>query len=383
MWTIALSLLIGFGVGTALVELFDIGDDDSDTTEPEALPTQEPNLDLLDPDPEDVTPVDPDVEPDPVTEIDSDTGAILVNNGGTTTNGTGDDDAFSLRDEAYEENTSVLGGAGNDTMDFGDPSGDPVDFASPRALSRAFLSGGAGDDIIIAGANSSLIDGGDGNDLIDISIAGNSIITGGTGDDEIIVRALSQDTAFVDGGEGNDLIDGRGTDNAVLTGGEGNDTILVTGHNQPGAGYNIVPNGGAGDDILRYDGEANTNENLSSQTITGGEGRDTFEIRFNEGGIVTSPETEGQLRLEVVNIDDFDADTDTLLITPYVADTNFTIASASLLATESGQTELTLHYEADTGLDRDVVITINGTGLQWGDITFAEGTQPAVLDPIP
>ena len=154
----------------------------------------------------------------------------------------------------------VHGMAGNDTIIGGTyaallDGGDGNDIVDGRAnLYLDEIDGGAGDDTIYTNANgyagpqSTIVNGGDGND----NITANGIIHGGAGDD--IIHVL--DSAYsgrVAGDDGNDTI--YGSSNAdQIDGGDGNDTI-------DGAGGNDVITGGAGDDIL-----------------TGGAGNDRFVV---------------------------------------------------------------------------------------------------------
>jgi hypothetical protein len=66
------------------------------------------------------------------------------------------------------------------------------------------------------------VDGGAGNDFIDMSGTVDAIIFGGDGDDYIIGSPTAD---FIDGGRGNDIIFGGGG-NDVIYGGEGNDIII-------------------------------------------------------------------------------------------------------------------------------------------------------------
>jgi Ca2+-binding RTX toxin-like protein len=176
------------------------------------------------------------------------------------------------------EKTTLLGGAGNDS-----------------------LVGGIGD----FGAGKNLFDGGDGNDTITV-FATQDTALGGAGDDFIrssTVTSLSIQGApstfpgfagrnLLDGGDGNDtivaafvsdtMIGGGGNDNlsGIFTqafGGDGNDTIDATF--TVGTTTALVTlDGGLGDD--RLIGNTTTNATGSTGTITnfmnGGEGSDTI-----------------------------------------------------------------------------------------------------------
>src|SRR5207247_8000755 len=102
-----------------------------------------------------------------------------------------------------------------------------------------------------SGVHKIIVDGGAGNDTIDLSGVSSSIdvtVHGGAGNDHII------------GGDGNDTIFGD-TGDDTLEGGKGNDTI------SGGDGDDVIM-GGMGDDTLMGD--------AGVDTITGGDGKNTL-----------------------------------------------------------------------------------------------------------
>jgi trimeric autotransporter adhesin len=174
---------------------------------------------------------------------------------------------------SYYTGSVVFGMGGNDTLiassfttvlDGGDGN-DILDARNDGYLQG--LDGGAGDDTLYTSPNTfAVTNGGDGNDTFYAS----GEIHGGAGDDTIhVVNSYypepvtgddGNDTIFgsdnadhLDGGAGNDTIDG-GTGDDVLSGGLGNDTLT-------GGDGNDVLTGGAGDDFL-----------------TGGDGSDQFFV---------------------------------------------------------------------------------------------------------
>jgi Ca2+-binding RTX toxin-like protein len=115
------------------------------------------------------------------------------------------------------------------------------------------ITGGTGDDEILGSYSESQIgdeiDGGGGNDIINLSILNNRVY-GGSGNDQILggipgstngVPNLPWSTAnnWVDAGDGNDRVVLWGTGNTVF-GGEGNDTIRTGGYVDAGAGDDVV-----------------------------------------------------------------------------------------------------------------------------------------------
>ncbi|MBQ7567738.1 hypothetical protein IJT17_02935 [bacterium] len=145
----------------------------------------------------------------------------------------------------------IDGGAGNDTI--------TVD---ERVTNSLRITGGAGDDYIIAGS---------GNDLI-FDNYGSNVINGGAGDDIIVAHGLDvgpRDGYInrLEGGAGNDYLEG-GNGKDHLSGGEGNDTLY-------GLGGDDVLEGGAGKDYL--DGGEGSDElygGAGDDTLVGGKGDD-------------------------------------------------------------------------------------------------------------
>ncbi len=237
---------------------------------------------------------------------------------------------------------SVLGGAGNDTIDAG-LGDDTIDAGSgddsvaggtgnDRLLGNDgndTLAGGDGADSLAGGANDDSLTGGIGGDTLEGDLgedtlrgedgadtltgnAGNDSLDGGAGDDSVI-GGDGRDT--VDAGEGDDFINTRATaarpdagfpgfgpvpaiptdtdptdDRDVVTAGAGNDTIL-TGDDadliDAGSGDDTVDAGVDNDTVLGGDG---------ADTITGGEGRDSLDGGVGDdvidGGDPTLPQAD-------------------------------------------------------------------------------------------
>lgn len=150
----------------------------------------------------------------------------------------GGDDIVSILslDGLFTGPVSVIGGAGNDTLN-GLPASIPL-----------HLAGNDGNDTLTGGSAADTIDGAAGADSI-VGGAGGDVLTGGDDNDHI------------DGGSGADSIDGdAGDDN--LIGGDGNDTL------NGAAGADSL-NGGAGDDIL--------NASVGDDSLDGGSGNDELD----------------------------------------------------------------------------------------------------------
>lgn len=169
---------------------------------------------------------------DVTTGIDGSVDAMMVS-AITITGVVGPDDMFfdSLIGAAVPGTVTltVFGVAGDDEIYVNNDQFDSV------------LDGGAGDDIIIALENSTVI-GGTGND----TLTGAKTVLGGAGDDTLAGSGL------LDGGAGNDTIDGRNytvtvggipVSGSAFLGGTGNDTI------NGGGGPDSI-NGEEGDDLI-------------------------------------------------------------------------------------------------------------------------------------
>lgn len=143
---------------------------------------------------------------------------------------------------------TLLGGAGNDEIHGGDNSSTILGL-----FGRDRLYGGSGRDRISGGDDRDYIEGGDGNDLL----------TGGLGDDTIYGLAGND---RIDGGEGNDYLEGA-TGNDIIDAGAGND--IVSG----GRGNDIL-RAGAGNDVV-YAG-------LGTDKVDGSRGRDRSYVQADD-----------------------------------------------------------------------------------------------------
>lgn len=167
----------------------------------------------------------------------------------------------------YSDFTAVFGMGGNDTLLAGYYTGvldggegnDIVDGRGSQYLQAVY--GGGGDDTLYTNSNTfGQAYGGDGND----TIYAHGLIHGGTGNDTIII-SFSYYPGQVFGEDGNDQITAADDVGAWISGGAGTDTI--TGRN----GYDILAGnggidtltGGLGADIFR-----DTGSGLSGDVIT-------------------------------------------------------------------------------------------------------------------
>ena len=318
------------------------------------------------------TPPEPDPEIVPIPVNDADTVA-----------GTDGDDVFVPAEGTTAFNTVAIdGGAGNDTFNLTDPSGDDPSF--DFIFQGPTIAGGEGDDTIDITASGGTIDGGVGDDAINVNIGDNTTVLGGEGNDTISGLQFASDGITIEGGAGDDFIDARNMENVQASGGEGDDTILVSDFNQPGAGYVSRADGGAGEDLLRFEGSASQIGELTAQTMFGGEGTDRFEIAFDEGEGAIEDETllaeVGRFEQEVVNIGDFEPGVETIVLDPNIANEGFTITQGSLTEdAEAGTTTMVIRYESDTAATRDLVFVIGATGVDWDDISFIDNAPETLF----
>lgn len=246
--------------------------------------------------------------------------AITVGNGNDSISGSGGND-------------TILAGNGNDTINAG--SGNDS------------ITAGGGEDIVYAGAGAEHITLGDGSDLI----------TAGTGTDVIHV-GNGNDNIYGDSG-GSTITTGNGQD--IIYGGPGNDSITAGGGNDfinPGTGTDYV-NGGSGHTVLAVHADSNFTlsnssinlgalgnisiANITTVSLTGGPGNNTFDVSAWTGGPVQIMGNGG---------------TDTIASTD---DTNFTLNDSSLSRSDGTVFSLIGISVADlTGGSSDNTFTVTG-----------------------
>lgn len=271
------------------------GDDASDDTQDDPTPEPEDQAtivsldDLYDDSIEDDTD-----DADPVL-IDPETGAYLVGPGQTALGTDGDDLFQEVEGADYSEEgnaISISAGAGDDIVDFASTVQEAETlstYSPPNIVAVSYIDGGAGNDNIDMRVSGSTITGGDGADIIS-NYSYLSTISGGSGDDTIETGSSrstfyggdgndvmstdgTPDVSTVYGGAGNDHIENYWSYGSELYGGDGNDTII------PGAGaidYRGQVFGGAGDDMI----DARGGYNLQ---VYGGDGDDTILLTPNGG----------------------------------------------------------------------------------------------------
>lgn len=193
----------------------------------------------------------------------------------------------------------------------------------------SILKGGDGNDVIEAGKGNDRVGGGNGDDLI----AGgqdNDRLYGDAGDDQIWggsendILSGGQGQDILHGGSGNDILRG-GSETDMLFGDTGDDTL--SGHRGDdhlwgGAGQdklygnsgNDHLDGGAGDDILRGSTGSDVLRGGAGQDMLhGGEDNDVFDIQ--DGDLMNWSDMSGSWQNRVDNLDviqDFTLGEDTL-----------------------------------------------------------------------
>ncbi|UWQ90485.1 hypothetical protein K3727_17190 [Rhodobacteraceae bacterium M382] len=173
----------------------------------------------------------------------------------------------------------VFGGAGDDlitTSDFGSSQlfGEDGNDTVISGPATELLEGGAGNDSLVGNDGDDTLQGNDGNDTSNGGY-GNDLIAGGTGDD-LSFGGHGVDRLF--GGEGNDTLFGE-PDNDSLTGGAGNDSLIGGGHSDElfGEDGEDTLDGGSGNDRLLGDaGDDSLDGGSGSDTLNGGAGDDTI-----------------------------------------------------------------------------------------------------------
>ena len=178
-------------------------------------------------------------------------------------------------------NSSVIGGDGNDSI----------------STVNAFLTGGS-------------IEGNDGEDTLSLGLL-DGVAVNGNADNDVIDFRSDIESSSIRGGQGNDTISPAffiTITDSVIAGDKGDDAIILgelnietplynsTFNNASSADVDTVIDGGAGNDVIAFDGTQ-----VEDATILGGEGADTFQL-WNGG---------------TVELTDFEAEIDTLILGNY------------------------------------------------------------------
>lgn len=189
-----------------------------------------------------------------------------------TLQGTAQDDILINFDSSV-----VDGGEGNDTI---------VDMGYKIRQERE-IRGGAGDDRMIVGTlHQSHIDGGEGNDTISIDVLDEGEVSGGSGDDHIEIRNSGEST--VSGGAGEDHIKIQNSHRSTVSGGDGDD------HIETRVSAESTVSGGDGDDVINV-------ETQFGGSVAGGDGNDTINVVTNYEATIDGGEGNDNINLGLGN----------------------------------------------------------------------------------
>ncbi|MCH2067425.1 hypothetical protein [Shimia sp.] len=274
-------------------------------------------------------------------------------------------------------------------------SGETVDFERLVAAEIAGegLALGDGDDFVDAtppgGRYSDLhvdidLDLGGGDDTVVGPFFGSNL-SGGAGDDLFEVEETGGEVLSIDGGAGNDTIDVRTSSNVILEGGAGDDVIHAGGASSTGDGYVTRVDGGAGNDTLHFYADNDGGFNPAG-AINGSAGTDHFVVDVNDqvrglnsGGPTAAPsdgpagDEPAPARSSVVVLGDFDPTMETLEL--HIGSPNVDYEATSVHIEEDG---VVVTYESDIYRSMEKLIVCNTEGLTPEQITLV-GVDPSIL----
>jgi Ca2+-binding RTX toxin-like protein/cyclophilin family peptidyl-prolyl cis-trans isomerase len=177
------------------------------------------------------------------------------------------------------DNDRVTGGLGNDTLNGGGGIGDLlIEFtnASLTMLTKSTLNGIGSDKI--AGFEGAILTGGDGDNTIDASaFNGTTSLSGGAGNDVLLAGTLA---ATLEGGAGNDTLTG-GKANDSLDGGDGSDLIRETGNGSITATTSAAGTHLVGGSVFGTD----TYTSIEALELTGGSSANRFDVSVFSGPV--------------------------------------------------------------------------------------------------
>lgn len=388
---------------------FFVGDTDSDNEIEDTPQSQDPETDFASdfifdllgvnlgttvPSTEDtISGGDGDTGTDTITDVVDDN-VVLIN--GTEYLGDDNDDIFKLNpDDDFFVGLNIEAGDGDDQILLVDQDLDELDVTT---TDNTTIDGGSGDYLIEFSGRLNYVVGGTGDDTINgYHLVPDSRVYGGEGDDHLWADNQSADSILLDGGSGNDTIDMRDIDNGLGDGGD--DLIYASGLAiWDGTGYVATADGGAGNDTISFVSNDEFIGDSYFTEIMGGEGSDTFELTVNEGEIFTGAYDDGYqpgyhenilsnengvIRIVGVSINDFDPQQDTLEIDVATANEEYTATTARLETGEDRDGEqqmfLVIRYESDTELTRDLLIGLGDVDLDINDINFVGDKIPQLI----
>ncbi|GHG96901.1 hypothetical protein [Pseudodonghicola xiamenensis] len=281
---------------------------------------------------------------------------------------------------------------GDDVIDLFDANGSdaPTAWMGQDLNNLDLVDGGSGDDVITLETEDGEVHGGEDDDTLTVYSFAPQVY-GGDGDDPITVTSSDSNGLLVEGGEGDDIIDASAVEDGRLNRGAGNDLIIVEGGGGPnGIGYVAVPSGGDRDDIIRFDAMTAVNDlGIEMQLAYGGAGADIFEVSVDKGAAEIGTEIgsghdhpnatlldDGSLRIETLTIPDFEPGIDKLVLDATPQNDGYALSGLSLSEVEKDDgetgTDVTLTYESDDQITRHVVISLHATGVTLKDIELLD-----------
>ncbi|WP_417069543.1 retention module-containing protein [Niveibacterium terrae] len=241
--------------------------------------------------------------------------------------------------------------------------------------SLATVAGTAGADLIHASAANSIVDAGNGNDIVygsdnsqatDLATLKTSNFMGANSDDTAN-HALGN---VIHGGDGNDALLG-GAHSDLLDGGAGNDYL----------------SGGAGNDALRGgEGKDRIEGGAGSDVLMGGAGSDVFVWSLNDGSATAGTSTTGNSALGIGDSVGHAGTTD--LVTDFTKgsggdalDLRDLLQGESHFGQDPGNLANYLHFEATTsgGVTSTVVHVSSSGGFTGGTYNAGHEDQTIVL----
>jgi Ca2+-binding RTX toxin-like protein len=186
-------------------------------------------------------------------------------------NGVADDGEAGEGDNIGADVESLQGGSGNDTIQLANAGG-----SSFGGDGNDVITGGAGTDDLSGGDGNDTLNGGDGNDSL-FGSRGSDTVNGGGGDDEMESTFLDDEPDVYTGGTGNDRVGYAGASGPVTVtlDGVANDGVASEGDN---VGVDV-------EDIVGSSFADTLTGNASPNDIDGGLGNDTINSLAGSDGI--------------------------------------------------------------------------------------------------
>lgn len=307
----------------------------------------------------------------PVTDEE---GRILVEDGTDYRSANGEDDVFIVRPDVLEGRNGepltvdIFSADSDDTFTLLGP--DP---ANDQLLTGSLIRAGGADDVVAVSAGDSVIDAGTGADRVDLHDWGGNQVSLGALDDVLVVQSSNGTGTVVQGDTGADIIDARLATSGSFFGGPGNDTVLIGQQSEPLAAFFVTADGGTGADTMIYQGEPVTSPDaFAPPALQGGGGGDTFAIVFNEASAVDAPDGTETVRLDLVEILDFNPAVDSIVLDPRLVDASYSVGEISLEVDQAAdETRIIIPVTSATEINQELVIYVNGTDISANDIAIA------------